>query len=45
VDVAPVLPTEAPGNHVGVRAYAIDPKAAAQLWGLSEALTGLRFEA
>ena len=44
VDVAPVLSTEAPGNHVGVRAYAIDPKAAAQLWGLSETLTGLRFE-
>lgn len=44
VDVAPILPMEAPGN-VGVRPYAIDPKAAARLWGLSEALTGVRFEA
>ena len=43
VDVAPLLPMEAPGN-VGVRPYAIDPKDAARLWGLSEALTGVRFE-
>ena len=43
VDVAPLLPIEAPG-HVGVRPYAIEPKAAARLWGLSETLTGLRFE-
>jgi hypothetical protein len=43
VDVAPILPAETPGN-VGVRPYAIEPKDAARLWGLSETLTGVRFE-
>jgi hypothetical protein len=39
VDIAPLLPNDAPGN-VGVRQYAIDPQAAERLWTLSERLTG-----
>lgn len=42
-DVAPVLPPGASGT-VGVRPHAIDPGTAERLWGLSEGLTGARFE-
>jgi NAD(P)-dependent dehydrogenase (short-subunit alcohol dehydrogenase family) len=41
VDVAPILPTDSPGN-IGVRPYAIDPAAAERLWALSERLTGVK---
>jgi NAD(P)-dependent dehydrogenase (short-subunit alcohol dehydrogenase family) len=40
-DIAPILEPGAPGN-VGVRPYAIDRKAAARLWTLSEELTGAK---
>jgi NAD(P)-dependent dehydrogenase (short-subunit alcohol dehydrogenase family) len=41
VDIARILPPDSPGN-VGVRPYAIDPRAAERLWALSEALTGVK---
>jgi hypothetical protein len=41
VEIAPILPPESSSN-VGVRPYAIDPKAAQRLWTLSEELTGVR---
>ncbi|MGW2485708.1 SDR family NAD(P)-dependent oxidoreductase [Streptomyces sp. NPDC001606] len=39
-DVARVAAPAAPMDDGGVRAYAIDPEAAARLWGLSVAATG-----
>jgi len=41
VDIAPILPPEAPGV-IGVRPYAIDPISAENLWSLSEQLTGVK---
>jgi NAD(P)-dependent dehydrogenase (short-subunit alcohol dehydrogenase family) len=43
VDIAEILPPDSASN-VGVRSYAIDPKAAERLWSLSERLTGVKFE-
>lgn len=51
VDVAPLIAEEAQSdwhkvatrNRAGVFAHAVDPMAAAQLWQLSEEITGLRF--
>ena len=43
VDIAPILPPDSTSN-VGVRSYAIDPRAAERLWLLSERLTGVKFE-
>jgi NAD(P)-dependent dehydrogenase (short-subunit alcohol dehydrogenase family) len=40
VDIAPILPSDAPGN-LGVRPYAIDPTKAQRLWMLSEQLTNV----
>lgn len=39
-DIAGVSAPEAPMDDGGVRAYAIDPDAAARLWELSIAATG-----
>ena len=43
VDVAEILQPDSTSN-VGVRPYAIDPKAAERLWNLSEKLTGVKFD-
>ena len=43
VDVAEILQPDSTSN-VGVRPYAIDPKAAERLWSLSEKLTGVKFD-
>jgi len=42
-DVAEIIPPDSSSN-VGVRSYAIDPKATERLWSLSERLTGVKFE-
>ncbi|MBZ8135507.1 oxidoreductase [Afifella sp. IM 167] len=51
-EIAPIAPeaSEDPSDpsarlNVGVRAYAVDPEAARRLWTLSQALTGLDWEA